>query len=82
MTLPLLDPVFASIRPTPRTRYALPHTPPANLMVIPQPITIHKPHPDPTLTPIMLRQIGKRLKGYYGWDEEDFVRQTQERAGK
>ena len=45
-------------------------------------ITIHKPHPDPTLTPIMLRQIGKRLKRYYGWDEEDFVRQTQERAGK
>ncbi|KAH6914336.1 hypothetical protein BKA70DRAFT_1421115 [Coprinopsis sp. MPI-PUGE-AT-0042] len=47
-----------------------------------RPITIHKPHPDPTLTPLMLRQIGKRLNGYYGWNAEDFVRQTQERAGK
>ncbi|KAG2015712.1 hypothetical protein CC2G_008956 [Coprinopsis cinerea AmutBmut pab1-1] len=41
-------------------------------------ITIHKPHPDPTLNPIMLRNIGKRLKRYYGWNEEDFIKQTQE----
>ncbi|RXW24981.1 hypothetical protein EST38_g912 [Candolleomyces aberdarensis] len=42
------------------------------------PITIHKPHPDSTLGPIKLVQIGKRLKRYYGWNEEDFIRQTRE----
>jgi hypothetical protein len=40
------------------------------------PISIHKPHPDSTLTPIMLIKIGKRLKRYYGWNEEDFIKQT------
>ncbi|KAK7685172.1 hypothetical protein QCA50_011535 [Cerrena zonata] len=38
------------------------------------PITLHKPHPDPTLSPVMLRQIAKRLKRTYGWSEEDFYR--------
>ncbi|TEB18073.1 hypothetical protein FA13DRAFT_1649820, partial [Coprinellus micaceus] len=34
------------------------------------PISIHKPHPDSTLTPIMLIKIGKRSNRYYGWNEE------------
>lgn len=42
------------------------------------PISIHKPHPDSTLTPIMLIKIGKRLKRRYGWNEEDFIKQTTE----
>lgn len=31
-------------------------------------------HPDPTIPPIMLRRFAKRLKGYYGWCEEDFLK--------
>ncbi|TFK23947.1 hypothetical protein FA15DRAFT_620109 [Coprinopsis marcescibilis] len=38
-----------------------------------KPISIHKPHPDKHITPINLRRIGKRLKRYYGWNEEDFM---------
>lgn len=41
-------------------------------------ITVHKPHPDSTLTPIMLIKIGKRLKRRYGWNEEDFIKSTTE----
>ncbi|KAL4073921.1 hypothetical protein J3A83DRAFT_4506711 [Scleroderma citrinum] len=37
-----------------------------------KPISIHKPHPNPTLRPNKLREISKRLKDYYGWSEEDF----------
>ncbi|KAF8070672.1 hypothetical protein FPV67DRAFT_1488307 [Lyophyllum atratum] len=41
------------------------------------PITFHKPHPDPTLQPIRLKDYAKRLKKHYGWNEEDFLRQTE-----
>ncbi|KAG6866749.1 hypothetical protein C0991_011408 [Blastosporella zonata] len=41
------------------------------------PITFHKPHPDSTLQPIMLKTYAKRLKKHYGWTEEDFIRQTE-----
>ncbi|THH29850.1 hypothetical protein EUX98_g4322 [Antrodiella citrinella] len=44
-------------------------------------ITFHKPHPDPTLYPNHLRSYGKRLKDYYGWNEEDFIRNWNSRAG-
>lgn len=37
------------------------------------PITFHKPHPDPTLKPKMLKKFAKRLKKKYGWTEEDFL---------
>ncbi|EIN11716.1 hypothetical protein PUNSTDRAFT_141986 [Punctularia strigosozonata HHB-11173 SS5] len=40
------------------------------------PITFHKPHPDPTIHRIMLRDFAKRLQEYYGWSEEDFVKFT------
>jgi len=40
------------------------------------PFMVHRPHPDSTLTPKMLRIIGARLKRRYGWDEEDFIQQT------
>ncbi|KAF8904426.1 hypothetical protein CPB84DRAFT_1727744 [Gymnopilus junonius] len=39
-----------------------------------KPITFHKPHPDPTLQPEILHKFAKRLKRYYGWDEEDLLR--------
>ncbi|KII92754.1 hypothetical protein PLICRDRAFT_37552 [Plicaturopsis crispa FD-325 SS-3] len=34
-------------------------------------ITFHKPHPDPTLYPVKLKEFGKKLKDYYGWTDED-----------
>ncbi|KAF8191563.1 hypothetical protein K438DRAFT_1935373 [Mycena galopus ATCC 62051] len=39
-----------------------------------RPITFHRPHPDSTLTPIMLKWIGARLKRCYGWTSATFVR--------
>jgi len=39
-------------------------------------ITFHKPHPDSTLHAYHLRDIRRRLKNYYGWSEEDFLRRT------
>ncbi|KAF8844311.1 hypothetical protein BDN67DRAFT_765829 [Paxillus ammoniavirescens] len=41
-------------------------------------ITFHKPHPDPTLHPNHLREFGKKLKEYYGWSEEDFLKRTSD----
>lgn len=38
------------------------------------PITFHRPHPDPTLYPVMLKEFGKKLKNYYGWSEENFYK--------
>ncbi|OAX37407.1 hypothetical protein K503DRAFT_866899 [Rhizopogon vinicolor AM-OR11-026] len=39
-------------------------------------ITFHKPYPDPTLDSYMIREFGKKLKDYYGWDEEDFLKRA------
>jgi len=36
------------------------------------PITFHKPHPDPTIHPVMLKEFRKKLKRYYGWDENEW----------
>jgi hypothetical protein len=33
-------------------------------------------HPDPTLYPYKIREFGKKLKEYYGWDEEDFLKRA------
>ncbi|EPQ57181.1 hypothetical protein GLOTRDRAFT_39174 [Gloeophyllum trabeum ATCC 11539] len=38
------------------------------------PITFHKPHPDPTIHPVMLKEFAKKLKRTYGWTEEDFYK--------
>ncbi|KAG8757200.1 hypothetical protein FRC14_002271 [Serendipita sp. 396] len=35
-------------------------------------LVIHRPHPDPTINPVMLKRIGKRLKEHYGWAVSDF----------
>ncbi|KAJ6626713.1 hypothetical protein B0H10DRAFT_1998248 [Mycena sp. CBHHK59/15] len=37
------------------------------------PITFHRPHPDPILTPQMIRWIGARLKRNYGWTLGSFT---------
>ncbi|KAJ7647018.1 hypothetical protein FB45DRAFT_892118 [Roridomyces roridus] len=37
------------------------------------PITFHKPYPDSTIHPIMLREFAKKLKKSYGWIEADFL---------
>ncbi|KAL1736146.1 hypothetical protein EV714DRAFT_242551 [Schizophyllum commune] len=38
-----------------------------------KPITFHKPHPDPTIHPVMLRDFAKKLQRHYGWTQEDIV---------
>jgi len=40
------------------------------------PITFHKPHPDPTIHPVMLKEFSKRLQRTYGWTGEDFLKST------
>jgi len=40
------------------------------------PITFHKPHPDPTIYPMMLKDFSKRLRRTYGWTGEDFLKFT------
>ena len=39
-------------------------------------ISFSTAHPDPTLYPYKIREFGKRLKDYYGWGEEDFLRRA------
>lgn len=33
-------------------------------------ITIHRSHPASTIDPVILTSIGKRMKKWFGWDEE------------
>jgi predicted RNA binding protein YcfA (HicA-like mRNA interferase family) len=41
-------------------------------------ITIHRLHPDPTMTAIRVRRLGKRLSKWFGWSEETFVEREKE----
>ena len=41
-------------------------------------VSIHRPHPDPTINPIKLKEIAKKLEKYFGWTKESFV--ERERA--
>ncbi|KDQ53725.1 hypothetical protein JAAARDRAFT_72366 [Jaapia argillacea MUCL 33604] len=47
-------------------------------------ITFHRPHPDPVLTPGLIRRIGYRLHRRLGWKASDFVviDKTQDAAGE
>lgn len=36
-------------------------------------VSVHKKHPDPTVDAIMLHAIGRRLRKWFGWNEERFV---------
>lgn len=35
-------------------------------------LTASLAHPDPRISPVMLKQIGKRLRDNYGWAPEHF----------
>ncbi|KAK3708897.1 hypothetical protein LTR37_011227 [Vermiconidia calcicola] len=41
-------------------------------------IVLHRPHPHPTLDPITLKSVGKRLKKWFGWDAGMFVERGKE----
>ncbi|TVY92897.1 hypothetical protein LAWI1_G005034 [Lachnellula willkommii] len=36
-------------------------------------IVFHKPHPVPVIDPVMLSSMGKRLRKWFGWDNETFL---------
>ena len=36
-------------------------------------IVFHRPHPDPTLMPLILKFMGKRMHKRFGWSVETFV---------
>ncbi|KAJ6499015.1 hypothetical protein C8R45DRAFT_100953 [Mycena sanguinolenta] len=36
-------------------------------------IIFHKPHPDPTITPQLLREFANKLKRKYEWIDTDFI---------
>ncbi|KIO16311.1 hypothetical protein M407DRAFT_34037 [Tulasnella calospora MUT 4182] len=38
-----------------------------------RPITFHRPHPDSTMTPDIIRLAGARLKRCYGWTHDSFT---------
>lgn len=41
-------------------------------------IVIHRPHPDSSIDPVMLKAFGKRLTRRMGWDENTFVERARE----
>ncbi|KAJ7204095.1 hypothetical protein GGX14DRAFT_460835 [Mycena pura] len=43
-----------------------------------RPITFHRPHPDSTLAPHMIKWIGARLKRNYGWTSSSFTQGVEE----
>ena len=46
-------------------------------------IAFHQPHPDPTIDPVMLSSMGKRMRKWFGWDAEAFgVRPTEVKMGE
>ena len=36
-------------------------------------IDVHRPHPDPVISPLLLRAIGHRVRKWFGWEMELFV---------
>jgi predicted RNA binding protein YcfA (HicA-like mRNA interferase family) len=36
-------------------------------------IVVHRPHPSPTINPVMLRSIAKRMTKWFGWRRELFI---------
>ncbi|KAK4543630.1 hypothetical protein LTR36_005275 [Oleoguttula mirabilis] len=41
-------------------------------------IVFHRPHPEPTIGPVMLQVMGKRLRKWFGWDREVFVERARD----
>lgn len=44
-------------------------------------IVVHRPHPSPTINPIMLRSIAKRMTKWFGWRRELFIEGKREEGG-
>jgi hypothetical protein len=42
-------------------------------------IVVHRPHPSPTINPVMLRSIAKRMTKWFGWRRELFIERGKER---
>ncbi|THX21227.1 hypothetical protein D6D17_00177 [Aureobasidium pullulans] len=40
-------------------------------------IVLHRPHPSPTVNPVMLRRIAKRMEKWFGWHREMFVEKSK-----
>jgi hypothetical protein len=40
-------------------------------------IVLHRPHPSPTVNPVMLRRIAKRMGKWFGWHREMFVEKSK-----
>ncbi|THZ88510.1 hypothetical protein D6C88_04965 [Aureobasidium pullulans] len=45
-------------------------------------IVVHRPHPSPTISPVMLRSIAKRMTKWFGWKRELFIERGKERKGR
>lgn len=45
-------------------------------------IVVHRPHPSPTINPVMLRSIAKRMTKWFGWKRELFIERGKERKGR
>ncbi|KAM3418293.1 hypothetical protein BST61_g4293 [Cercospora zeina] len=41
-------------------------------------INFHRPHPDPSINPLMLRVMGKRLDEWFNFDKDTFVERQKE----
>lgn len=41
-------------------------------------VGIHRPHPDPTINPIMLHKLGMRLEKHFDWGIDTFVERQKE----
>jgi hypothetical protein len=42
-----------------------------------KPITFHRPHPTDTLSHVRVMKYGKRLKDYYGWSKDEFLKYVE-----
>jgi hypothetical protein len=41
-------------------------------------IAVHRRHPDPTISLIRLRRLGRRLSKWFGWSEDTFIERKKE----
>ena len=39
-------------------------------------IVFHQPHPEPTIEPVVLLSMGKRLRKWFRWDKDVFATKT------
>lgn len=44
-------------------------------------IVFHKPHPEPSIDPVILRIMGQRLRKWFGWERDTFVERVKKGPG-